>query len=95
VLPQSLPDEHPLVVQPEPEPEPEPTLEEATGTLLDHLSVRCGREVRMSVYRLRGFAGVLRCCAVRVVTRACSVWLGAQAIRGILGALRAYSRLLY
>jgi hypothetical protein len=49
VLPQSLPDEHPLVVQPEPEPEPDPTLEEATGTLLDHLSVRCGREVRMSV----------------------------------------------
>ena len=45
VLPASLPEEHPLVVTPEPEPEPEPTLEEATGTLLDHYSVRCGREV--------------------------------------------------
>jgi hypothetical protein len=45
VLPASLSEEHPLVVAPEMEPEPEPTLEEATGTLLDHMSVRCGREV--------------------------------------------------
>eukprot|EP01046_Picozoa_sp_COSAG06_P010079 COSAG06_NODE_542_length_14469_cov_39.223591_13_plen_748_part_00 len=48
VLPASLPDDHPLVVQPEPEPEPEPTLEALTRTLLDHASVRIGREVLLS-----------------------------------------------
>lgn len=48
LLPASLPDEHPLVVRPEPEPERQPTLEEETGTLLDHPSVRCGREVLLS-----------------------------------------------
>ena len=47
-LPADLPDDHPLITQPEPEPEPELSLEEQTRTLLDHGAVRCGREVLLS-----------------------------------------------
>ena len=44
----SLPPGHALSAEPEPEPEPEQTREEQIGTLLDHPSVRLGREVVLS-----------------------------------------------
>ena len=63
LLPASLPDEHPLVERAEPEPERQPTLEEETGTLLDHPSVRCGREVLLSQNELSKVGRSKKLCA--------------------------------